>query len=549
MLDWLLLHTLVVALLAGVVLALCRYFHPSPATRHALWLVVLLKMMTPPLVSWPWSLPAIVSGATPAVASEVSFPVREPEIPAQPAVFLPPPDADEAVPVVLPASPTSEESEAGEAPVEWGLWLLRLAGLTWLAGGLATAVTHGYRIERVQRLLASGKAAPDWLRGLVRELAESLNVPAPRVCVLPGIASPLLWAWGTPRLLWPRGVEDDLSAEGCRAVLVHELAHLRRRDHWVARLLLVGAGVWWWHPLFWLIRREVCRAAELACDAWVVGLLPGARRAYAEALLEVAERGSWTAPAAPALGVADGRRDLERRLFMIMRGCRSCRVSGRALLVAGALALLALPAWTLGQVSPPGTTPVPAVKEAPQDLKLATVAEEKPDAARDKKLQDLEARIKELMKELHALRGHAPIHTPPAVAAVAQNPPQPAVAHPVVGYSYEPVTTYRDGQGVTSYRLVGPAAIDGEVTLSRATYKLPAAKAEALATLLKDHVKGPVVETKVEGENLVVTTTPEAQRTIAQFIGLLQGKTTRATPVPPVHAVPADPAAPAPRSH
>src|SRR5262249_30292676 len=155
----------------------------------------------------------------------------------------------------------------------------------------------------------------------------------------------------------------------------------------------------------------------------------------------------------------------------------------------------------------------------------------------------------ELMKELHALRGHAPVHAPPAIATVPSHPPQPAVAPPAVGYSYEPVTTYRDGQGVTSHRPVGPAAVDGAVTLSPATDKRPAAKAEVRAPLLKDHVKGSVVETKIEGETLVVTTPPEAQRTIAQFIGLLQGKTTRPTPMSPTHAVPADPAAPAPRSH
>jgi hypothetical protein len=60
--------------------------------------------------------------------------------------------------------------------------------------------------------------------------------------------------------------------------------------------------------------------------------------------------------------------------------------------------------------------------------------------------------------------------------------------------------------------------------LSRTTYKMPKEKAEALASFLKDQVKGQVLETKVDGDSIVVTTTPEAQNTIGQFIALVQGK-------------------------
>src|SRR5262249_21674785 len=62
------------------------------------------------------------------------------------------------------------------------------------------------------------------------------------------------------------------------------------------------------------------------------------------------------------------------------------------------------------------------------------------------------------------------------------------------------------------------------VTLSRATYKLPKDKAEALSAFLREHVKASVVETKVEGENFIVTTTPEAQHVIGQFVALIEGK-------------------------
>ena len=72
-----------------------------------------------------------------------------------------------------------------------------------------------------------------------------------------------------------------------KTVIVHELAHLRRRDHWVGWLQLAGECIFWWNPLFWFVRRQIRFQAELSCDAWVMRLLPEARRAYAEALIEV----------------------------------------------------------------------------------------------------------------------------------------------------------------------------------------------------------------------------------------------------------------------
>jgi hypothetical protein len=83
----------------------------------------------------------------------------------------------------------------------------------------------------------------------------------------------------------------------------------------------------------------------------------------------------------------------------------------------------------------------------------------------------------------------------------------------------------KDGKGLT---LVVDTNEGNSTLLSRTTYKMPKEKAEALATFLKDQVKNPVVETKVDGDSIVVTTTPEAQRTIGNFIGLVQGRTVQA---------------------
>jgi beta-lactamase regulating signal transducer with metallopeptidase domain len=57
---------------------------------------------------------------------------------------------------------------------------------------------------------------------------------------------------------------------GLEGVLRHELAHLYRRDGWSALTGELLVVVFWWHPLAWVVRRQLLLAAEFACDDWVL---------------------------------------------------------------------------------------------------------------------------------------------------------------------------------------------------------------------------------------------------------------------------------------
>jgi beta-lactamase regulating signal transducer with metallopeptidase domain len=548
MLEWLLLHTLTVTLLAGLAYGLPRCRRLSPAAQHLLWLVVLVKLVTPPVLSWPWALPDPRHTPAAPLPQQPVLPSPEPEVDdlvvplnvemvaAPPAAEIPPQAAalPHDGPPTVPAEP--ETPRVPEQNV-----LPELAVFTWIAGGMLVAAVQAVRLVRLRRRLRGAGPAPAALEQQVREAAASLGVRPIPVQVVPVLASPMLCGLGRARLLWPEGLEASLGPDGQRAVLVHELAHLRRRDHWTKWLVLAAGCLWWWHPLYWLVRRQLGRAAELACDAWVVATLPDARRAYAEALLEVALRGSWTAAAEPVLGAAGSRRDFERRLIMILRESSACRLSLVAVVAAVALAVLALPGWTLesfGQAPPAAdqrvVDPLPTIVAVPPVMPQATpsatttpVPQAGGDAAaRDKKIRDLEEKIRVLVKQLHELRGDmqppAGVTVPPMVPVAPGTAIVPA-AGPVT-YYYQPVTSYRDGKTVTTYQLVVVPGPETEVNLTRVIYKLPAAKAEALASFLKEHVKAAVLETRVEGDTVTITTTPEMQRTIGQFVALLRTK-------------------------
>jgi beta-lactamase regulating signal transducer with metallopeptidase domain len=89
----------------------------------------------------------------------------------------------------------------------------------------------------------------------------------------------MLWAvLRRPRLLLPAGLWDDLDEAQRDTLIAHELAHLRRRDHWVRLVEVAATVLYWWHPAVWWARRELREAEEQCCDAWVVWSMPRCAR-------------------------------------------------------------------------------------------------------------------------------------------------------------------------------------------------------------------------------------------------------------------------------
>jgi hypothetical protein len=203
---------------------------------------------------------------------------------------------------------------------------------------------------------------------------------------------------------------------------------------------------------------------------------------------------------------------------MILRESVPTRAPVRALFGVVLLALIALPGFTDGQPQPDRAR---TADPAPRDAAPVVAAEGATRVAvdeREQRLQKLEATLEALIKEVKDLRG--------ASGKAPSSQPKPAPRD-------NPTTASPGNKGYIEYQIApyvdlahGKAtapAPDQPVQLTRMTYTLPKDKAEALATLLKD-LKAPVLETQVKADGIVVTTTPEAQRVVGEFAGLLQGK-------------------------
>jgi beta-lactamase regulating signal transducer with metallopeptidase domain/tetratricopeptide (TPR) repeat protein len=362
---------------AAIVSRWCR----RPAVAHALWLLVLLKLVTPGLV--PVSIPRPVVFAAPAGSEEHVAPAE-----GLPAVssFLPEVDkaaidqtSDEpqgAIALTLPdgrgSSSASEcaivESIAAipdpEMTVSAGshpppLGAESLVAL-WLAGSFLAFAWTSLQVYRFRRLLRYAKRAPEDVQRRTRQLARRMQLRhCPIVWLLPGVVSPMLWAVGRrPRLLFPAELLARLDDKQQAAILAHELAHLRRRDHWVRLVEMVALGLYWWHPVAWWARHQLREAEEQCCDAWVVWTLAGAGRAYALALIRTVDFFSQVRPALPMGASGIGRvTQLRRRLTMIMQGTIPRSLSWAGCLAVCGLGLLLLVRLPIEAQQPPSTPP------------------------------------------------------------------------------------------------------------------------------------------------------------------------------------------------
>jgi beta-lactamase regulating signal transducer with metallopeptidase domain len=377
---WIFQNVVVTAALAGIVLLLCRFGRIGPVARHALWVLVLVKFVTPPLVVWPWAAP------DPLGVARFDATTGEHGAASKPgAAYMPlghPIAGATPRPVVPPNSQVTlrnEHQDASQATRSIWPWALGV----WLTGSAFLVGLEGVRLARLGRRIRHSRPVDPAIAGRVSALSQQFDMKPLPVVAIDDLASPVVWCVGRPRLLWPADLAADASDACVDGLLVHELAHIKRRDHFVGWVEFAAAIVWWWNPVFWYVRAARREQAELACDAWVISALPNGRRAYAESLLTLSIAGSNLSGASPAavLGVrASTRRVLERRLVMIMKGRVPVRLSWMGFSIVALMAVATLPAWATGPQSnpptPPPTVPTQAVPvvvekkvEQPKDVR------------------------------------------------------------------------------------------------------------------------------------------------------------------------------------
>ena len=319
-----------------VIVAACKSRIHNPVVLHWLWILVLLKLLTPPLFSPQWALlPAVEPAAefsadttvsrhkNSGVASDLQF---DRQIKAQ--TFSPVrPEGSLDHPAPGRVSDDAVRPDGWRRAVTGSVGPLMIVVIVWGTGTVLFWGLTAWRISRLQRYLRFAREAPMDVQATTAMLAERLGLRrCPRVWQVPGRVSPMLWTFvGPARIVVPSELFGELEWPARRTLLLHELVHYRRGDQWIRWLELVSLGLYWWHPVAWLLRREIRLAEELACDACVVSQSPTDRRAYAEMLVKTVA--FLSSDDLPSLATGVGTKgSIEGRLRKIMHAASDVRV-------------------------------------------------------------------------------------------------------------------------------------------------------------------------------------------------------------------------------
>ena len=259
--------TVLLAAAASVDLILRRR---SASMRHLVWSSALAGAMMIPFLSAAlprWTIPVWADLVPPAATTLFRVDVHD-QSSALPEARL--------VPVPASAA-TRQQAPPGTTP-----WV----AVVWLLGALALslpALVGSLMLSRVRR---RALPAPEDVVSLARVLARGMGLrQRVRVRMEPAAITPMTWGVFRPVVLLPESVAKG-DPQRLRIVLLHELAHIARRDYLLHLLGQAACAVYWFHPLVWLARRKALRLREQASDDEV--LARGVRPSdYASSLLQL----------------------------------------------------------------------------------------------------------------------------------------------------------------------------------------------------------------------------------------------------------------------
>lgn len=345
--TWTLLLSLLVksSFIAGAGLACARFLALRPVDRvDILRATVCLLLAIPVIMN---VLPALDLALLPPIA------------PYLPATDLPLADA---------ATPTAAFAWPSSAQVVGGLWVL---GVVAVAGQLLLG------LMTLDRWTRQGRAVDrqDWLEPLEQ---LSPDEDRPRLIASDRLASPLSWGVAPGFIVVDPASLDERQA--ARAILAHELAHLRRQD-WIFLILSrLALAVFWFNPLVWRLHATLAERSEETADA--IALETVDRALYARTLVRLASHPTarLTGPR-PATAMAASARTLKTRIAHIMTTNAARRRPLTVALSVVALAAVATPLAAMAVThqdwvappAPPPPPPPPPVMAAPPPPPLPPV--------------------------------------------------------------------------------------------------------------------------------------------------------------------------------
>jgi beta-lactamase regulating signal transducer with metallopeptidase domain len=361
-----------VALLAILVTRWTRGFRPHLV--HAVWLIVFLKCITPPILSSPtspfsWLQAALVDSEGNRGVNVLYHRKSESQSQATASSSLNPnTSTDVAADAIVEAG--NESAARGIFHFDKGLQSfsrvfysprsVQFFLLSWLAVAGVMFAIFAYRFWKFLRWVDKTKLRGEnyseyalRLNGLVARIERTLGMRhRTRVEVVDALIGPAIVGICKPTILLPKVIVDRVPDKQLETLIAHELVHFRRGDLWWSALQTLAVCCYWFHPLVWLARSVMNREAEKCCDEETIGSLKCEPGEYARCLISVLECKHLlrAAPLLPGVRPVDVTTKRLERIMRLRHGCHSqCPRWVRITLVIGAIILLPGAALTFAQ--------------------------------------------------------------------------------------------------------------------------------------------------------------------------------------------------------
>ncbi|MBM4094818.1 MAG: M56 family metallopeptidase, partial [Planctomycetes bacterium] len=369
------------ALILAVLLATRWGTQRRPQLAYVLWLLVLVKCLTPPLWSAPssvfcWAQTALAAppaaaatrqtdpDARPVTVALDRVPIRQSNEMADTAIIA------DARPVLTAPNHSVRPgvNAAATRPLTWlrpallTLWLVGTGGLVVVASWRCWRFLQGLR----RTAIPHGADYDDSLARLSRRLGLRTRA---RLWVTSSHCGPAVVGLFRPVIVLPQVVVQGKRPEELEPILAHELIHVRRGDLWLGLLQTAAKALWWFHPLVWLATRQCSREAERCCDEEVLGSLGCGPARYARSLLEILElkRTLQMVPAFPGMKPVDVTSQRLERIMQLRQGCRQ-RTPWWCWLVLVLSGAATLPGAALLVADEERTAPAPATASTPKTV-------------------------------------------------------------------------------------------------------------------------------------------------------------------------------------
>jgi len=286
--------------------------------RYWIWMLVFIKLILPPSLSLPtgvgyWfgyhlSADSVVLEVPSNTAPPklVGAPVSEhramtAEIPQiQPPQSNPEPAA--------PATPAFSNFQA----LTWQAAVFIL----WLISAAVLSVLLIHRMLFVRKLIAQSEPSKNRYAEILDQCRQQLGIKRIIELRLSGkLQSPAVCGLFRPVILIPTGLLERLSPDKLRAVLIHELAHIKRGDLWINCMQTILQIIYFYNPFVWLANVVVRRIREQAVDEMVLVALGAEAKSYSNILIDIAEMSFFkTSLSLRLIGVVESKKAIRRRI-------------------------------------------------------------------------------------------------------------------------------------------------------------------------------------------------------------------------------------------